>query len=158
MNIEKTKVSWGFFAIYLITYLYVGICIGNTMSRMLNLGGTALSCIIVVMVILLAFVGCAAALIVLIKARPKDEKAAALRRRRALKNGSFFVKEVLPALAAYLLVMISRGVYIVQFSGGKLSGDVGMYERITAGSGVDFGSFFGIGRLYALLMRSFCIL
>lgn len=158
MNIEKTKVSWFFFAIYVITYLYVGICIGNTMSRMLNLGGTAISCIIVVMVILLAFVGCAAALIVLIKARPRDEKAAALRRRKALRNDSFFVKEVLPALAAYLLVMISRGVYIVQFSGGKLSGNVGMYERITSGAGVDFGSFFGIGRLYAVLMRGFCIL
>ncbi|MCM1538568.1 MAG: glycosyltransferase family 39 protein [bacterium] len=159
MNIKKIKSSWFFFAIYVITYLYLGVCIGKAMSTMLNLGGAALSCIMVVMVILLAFVGCAAALIVLMKARPKNEKAEVRRRRRrALRKDSFFVKELLPALASYLLVVVSRGVYIVQFSGGKLTGNVGLYERICSGAGVEFDVFHGIERLYAYLLKGFCIL
>ena len=158
MNIEKTKISWLYYAIYVITYLYIGICIGNTMSRILQLDGSALSCIIVVMVILLTFVGCAAALIVLMKAKPKDAKIAASRRRRTFKSSGFFRAEVLPALTSYLLVLVSRGVYIARFSGGKLSGNVGLYEQITSSAGVDFGNFLGVERLYALLTRGFCIL
>ena len=158
MNIKKTKISWFFFAVYVITYLYLGVCIGNTMSGMLDLGGAALSCIVVVMVILLAFVGCAAALIVLMKARPKDVRAAARRKRRTVRNDSFFTKELLPALASYLLVVISRGVYIWQFSAGKLTGNVGLYERVSSGAGVEFDMFNGVERLYAYLLKGFCIL
>lgn len=160
MNIKKSNISWIFFAIYVITYLYLGVCIGNTMSKMLNLGGAALSCIIVVMVILLAFVGCAAALIVLIKENSKNEKAAARRRRRAVRNNSFFANELLPALASYLLVIISRGIYIVQFADGKLTGKhiVLLYDEITSGSRVEFDIFNGVERLYAYLVKGFCIL
>lgn len=160
MNIKKSNISWIFFAIYVITYLYLGVCIGNTMSKMLNLGGAALSCIIVVMVILLAFVGCAAALIVLIKENSKNEKAAARRRRRAVRNISFFANELLPALASYLLVIISRGIYIVQFADGKLTGKhiVLLYDEITSGSRVEFDIFNGVERLYAYLVKGFCIL
>ncbi len=158
MNIKKANISWIFFAIYVITYLYLGVCIGNTMSKMLNLGGAALSCIIVVMVILLAFVGCAAALIVLMKENSKNEKAAARRKRRAVRNDSFFASELLPALASYLLVVISRGVYIVQFSNGTLLGNVGLYEKISSGARVELDLFNGIERLYAYLLKGFCIL
>lgn len=160
MNIKKSNISWIFFAIYVITYLYLGVCIGNTMSKMLNLGGTALSCIIVVMVILLAFVGCAAALIVLIKDNSKNEKAAARRRRRAVRNDSFFANELLPALASYLLVIISRGIYIMQFADGKLTGKhvVLLYDGITSGARVEFDIFNGVERLYAYLVKGFCIL
>lgn len=160
MNIKKSNISWIFFAIYVITYLYLGVCIGNTMSKMLNLGGAALSCIIVVMVILLAFVGCAAALIVLIKENSKNEKAAVRRRRRAVRNNSFFANELLPALASYLLVIISRGIYIMQFADGKLTGKhiVLLYDEITSGARVEFDIFNGVERLYAYLVKGFCIL
>ena len=158
MNIKKANISWIFFAIYVITYLYLGVCIGNTMSKMLNLGGAALSCIIVVMVILLAFVGCAAALIVLLKENSKNEKAAARRRRRAVRNDSFFTNELLPALASYLLVIISRGIYIVQFADGKLTGNVGLYEQISSGAGGEFDIINGVERLYAYLLKGFCVL
>ena len=158
MNIKKANISWIFFAIYVITYLYLGVCIGNTMSKMLNLGGAALSCIIVVMVILLAFVGCAAALIVLLKENLKNEKAAARRRRRAVRNDSFFTNELLPALASYLLVIISRGIYIVQFADGKLTGNVGLYEQISSGAGGEFDIINGVERLYAYLLKGFCVL
>lgn len=160
MNIKKSNISWVFFAIYVITYLYLGVCIGNTMSKMLNLGGAALSCIIVVMVILLAFVGCAAALIVLIKENSKNEKAAVRRRRRAVRNNSFFANELLPALASYLLVIISRGIYIMQFADGKLTGKhiVLLYDGITSGARVEFDIFNGVERLYAYLVKGFCIL
>ncbi len=158
MNIKKSNISWIFFAIYVITYLYLGVCIGNTMSKMLNLGGAALSCIIVVMVILLAFVGCAAALIVLIKENSKNEKAAARRRRRAVRNDSFFANELLPALASYLLVIVSRGIYIVQFADGKLTGNVGLYEQISSGAGGEFDIINGVERLYAYLLKGFCVL
>lgn len=160
MNIKKSNISWIFFAIYVITYLYLGVCIGNTMSKMLNLGGAALSCIIVVMVILLAFVGCAAALIVLIKENSKNEKAAVRRRRRAVRNNSFFANELLPALASYLLVIISRGIYIMQFADGKLTGKhiVLLYDGITSGARVEFDIFNGVERLYAYLVKGFCIL
>ncbi|MBD5482889.1 MAG: hypothetical protein HDR15_10295 [Lachnospiraceae bacterium] len=160
MNIKKANISWIFFAIYVITYLYLGVCIGNTMSKMLNLGGAALSCIVVVMVILLAFVGCAAALIVLIKENSKNEKAAARRKRRAVRNNSFFANELLPALASYLLVIISRGIYIVQFADGKLTGKhiILLYDEITSGARVEFDIFNGVERLYAYLLKGFCIL
>ncbi|MBD5467130.1 MAG: hypothetical protein HDR21_03135 [Lachnospiraceae bacterium] len=160
MNIKKANISWIFFAIYVITYLYLGVCIGNTMSKMLNLGGAALSCIVVVMVILLAFVGCAAALIVLIKENSKNEKAAARRKRRAVRNNSFFANELLPALASYLLVIISRGIYIVQFADGKLTGKhiILLYDEITSGARVEFDIFNGVERLYAYLVKGFCIL
>ena len=158
MNIKKTKISWFFFTIYVITYLYLGVCIGNTISKMLNLGGATLSCIVVVMVFLFAFAGCAAALIVFIKARPQDTGAAVRLRRRAARNNGFFAKELLPALASYLLVVISRGIYIVQFSDGKLLGNVGLYEQISSGVRVDFDIFHGVERLYSYLLKGFCIL
>lgn len=157
MNIEKTKISWLYYAIYVITYLYIGICIGNTMSRILQLDGSALSCIIVVMVILLTFVGCAAALIVLMKAKPKDAKIAASRRRRTFKSSGFFRRRFCLRSQAICWYWSAR-VYIARFSGGKLSGNVGLYEQITSSAGVDFGNFLGVERLYALLTRGFCIL
>ncbi len=165
MNIRKSKQSWFFFAIYVITYLYFALCLGYTLSRMLDFGTDIWSCTVVVMVILFALVGCVAALIILLRFGSNgtsDKKKARARRARLFQTGrGFFSKEIFPAVCSYLLAVVSRGIYLGMIPQGRLTGKTWIYETVTqsagaAGSG-GFG-FLGADALYASLLKGFCIL
>ncbi len=159
MNIRKSKSSWLFFAIYTITYLYFALCVGYSLSKMLGFGTDIWSCTVVVMVILFSFVGCIAALVMLIDVKSGGDKPNA--RRIGAQGGSFLVKEVLPAIGSYLLVLISRGIYIGMIPQGQLTGKTVIYDNVVQGGSVVLGQggvdFLGIEYLYRILLKGFCI-
>lgn len=160
MNIQKTKRSWFFFAIYTITYLYLVLCLGYTLSNMLDFGKDIWSCTLVVMVILLALAGCVAAFIILINAESKENKEH-LKRARANKiSNAFFAGEILPAFGSYLLVLLSRGLYLGIIQPSGLTGNVRLYETITQGGMMSGGGggLLGAECLYGALLQGFCTL
>lgn len=162
MNIEKSKRSWFFFAIYTITYLYLVLCLGYTLSNMLDFGRDIWSCTLVVMVILLALAGCVAAFIILVNAESKENKEHQKRVRVNKLSNAFFAGEILPAFGSYFLILLSRGLYLGIMQPSELTGNVRLYETITQG-GMMSGGGGGVGLLgaeclYGALLQGFCTL